>query len=123
MTCGLRCSLQPCVEIRCRGGRFVRILEWLFLAVFLVVKQSMSRCVLEDESTSERANAGDKQSKFIPIFLDCPDFTTDAWFDFTEDALRDALRFIEITATISALTLTTPSSLTWRRVAGTAASC
>ena len=115
--------MQPRVEIRCRGGRLGRILEWLFLAVLLVVKQSMSRCVLEDESTRERANAGDKQSKFIPIFLDCPDFTTDAWFDFTEDALRDALRFIEITATISAVTLTTPSSLTWRRVAGTAASC
>jgi hypothetical protein len=51
VTCDLRCSLQPCIEIRCRGGRFVRILEWLFLAVSFVVKQSMSRCVLEDEQT------------------------------------------------------------------------
>ena len=76
-----------------------------------------------DESIRERANAGDEQSKFIPIFLDCPDFTTDAWFDFTEDALRDALRFIDITATISAVTLTTymqcqssAGMLTWATV-------
>ena len=76
-----------------------------------------------DESIRERANAGDEQSKFIPIFLDCPDFTTDARFDFTEDALRDALRFIEITATISAVTLTTYTQcqssagmLTWATV-------
>jgi hypothetical protein len=76
-----------------------------------------------DESIRAKALAGDQQSAFIPIFLDCPDFTTDQRFDTTEDALRDALRFIEITASIGAVTLTsysecqaTPSMLTWATV-------
>lgn len=76
-----------------------------------------------DESIRAKALAGDQQSAFIPIFLDCPDFTTDQRFDTTEDALRDALRFIEITASIGAVTLTsysecqaTPSMLTWASV-------
>jgi hypothetical protein len=76
-----------------------------------------------DENINARAIAGDEQSKVIPIFLDCPDFTTDTRFDFTEDALRDALKFIEIAATISAVTLTTysqcqssPGMLTWASV-------
>ncbi len=76
-----------------------------------------------DEGIRAQAEAGDQQSKFIPIFLDCPDFTTDERFDSSEDASRDALRFIEITATISAITFTTysqcqskPNMLTWATV-------
>ena len=76
-----------------------------------------------DESIRAKALAGDQQSSFIPIFLDCPDFTTDERFDTTEDALRDAIRFIDIAATISAITLTTysqcqstPNMLTWATV-------
>ncbi len=76
-----------------------------------------------DQNIEAKKLAGDQQSKFIPIFLDCPDFTTDERFDTTEDTLRDALRFIEIASTISAITFTTysqcqstPNMLTWATV-------
>ena len=76
-----------------------------------------------DEDINARKIAGDQQAAFIPIFLDCPDFTTDSRFDFSEDAYRGALAFIKIAATISAVTLTsytqcqsTPGFMTWATV-------
>ena len=95
------------------------LFQWRWkLKVYSVVDERRA-----DEIIRARAVAGDQQSAFIPIFLDCPDFTTDERFDFTEDALRDALKFIDIAATISAVTLTTysqclnsPGALTWATV-------
>ena len=95
------------------------LFQWQWkLKVYSVIDERRA-----DESIRAKALAGDQQSAFIPIFLDCPDFTTDQRFDTTEDALRDALRFIEITASIGAVTLTsysecqaTPNMLTWASV-------
>lgn len=76
-----------------------------------------------DEMILEKKLAGDQQSQYISIFLDCPDFTTDSRFDFSEDAFRDALAFIKIAATISAISFTTypqcqsaPNMMTWAAV-------
>ena len=79
-----------------------------------------------DEDIKARAAAGDKQAIALSessIFLDCPDFTTDSRFDFTEDAYRNALAFIKIAASISAVTLTSytqcpssPNMMSWATV-------
>jgi hypothetical protein len=79
------------------------LFQWRWkLKIYSVVDEKRT-----DEGIRAKALAGDQQSAFIPIFLDCPDFVSDARFDATEDALRDALRFIDITSTISALSFTT----------------
>lgn len=83
------------------GDRLLFQWRWK-LKIYSVVDEKRT-----DEGIRAKALGGDQQSAFIPIFLDCPDFVSDARFDSTEDALRDALRFIEITSTISALSFTT----------------
>lgn len=122
----LSCEAVACTPQSCAFFSFANqvpadkfLFQWRWkLKVYSVVDERRA-----DEIIRARAVAGDQQSAFIPIFLDCPDFTTDERFDFTEDALRDALKFIDIAATISAVTLTTysqcrssPGALTWATV-------